>query len=177
MRFTNGSALLVLLATLPATEGFVKSPVIGPLPAAFSSRSEPSSVSLNLRSSLFQYTDNTPLDANNRHSASDWLYNIRTMPASEVLREVKSPVLAVFWWSLTVSVVQRFFRCSSVGVLQRFAQAMSIPVVPHSFLVSALGLLLVFRTNSAYQRFYVSPRLESISSRFGFSGLLTNLTQ
>jgi predicted membrane chloride channel (bestrophin family) len=26
---------------------------------------------------------------------------------------------------------------------------------PHSFLVSALGLLLVFRTNSAYQRFAV----------------------
>ncbi len=33
------------------------------------------------------------------------------------------------------------------------AEAMCIPGTPHSLMVSALGLLLVFRTNSAYQRF------------------------
>jgi len=157
MRLAIASALL-LLASSPATEGFVK-PLTGgkPLPLL----NEPSSVSLNLRSSLFQSSTqcNTPLDVNNRHSASDWLYNIRTINSSEVLRGIKNPVLAVFWWSLAVSVVQRLFAGSGLGVLQRLGHAMSIPVVPHSFLVSALGLLLVFRTNSAYQRFYVSLRL------------------
>ena len=33
------------------------------------------------------------------------------------------------------------------------AQAMSLPQSPHSLMVSALSLLLVFKTNSAYQRF------------------------
>lgn len=35
------------------------------------------------------------------------------------------------------------------------AKHMCLPTTPHSLMVSALGLLLVFRTNSAYQRFAV----------------------
>jgi putative membrane protein len=34
-----------------------------------------------------------------------------------------------------------------------WAQNMSLPTAPHSLMVSALSLLLVFKTNSAYQRF------------------------
>jgi len=33
------------------------------------------------------------------------------------------------------------------------AGSLCIPTAPHSLMVSSLGLLLVFRTNSAYQRF------------------------
>jgi hypothetical protein len=82
---------------------------------------------------------------NNRHSASDWLYNIQSLPNSEVLRDVRSPVLAVAGFSTFVSILHRF-----VG------NHICMPGTAHGFLVSALGLLLVFRTNSAYQRFNVS---------------------
>jgi len=92
----------------------------------------------------------------NRHSASDWLYNIRSFPQSKVLREIRNPVLAVTGWSFAVSLVHRLCESSSSAVLQTFALHMNIPGTAHSFLVSALGLLLVFRTNSAYQRFNVS---------------------
>jgi len=91
-----------------------------------------------------------------RHSASDWLYNIKSFPQSKVLREIRNPVLAVAGWSFAVSLVYRLFQTSGSAVLNAAASHMSIPGTAHSFLVSALGLLLVFRTNSAYQRFNVS---------------------
>lgn len=93
--------------------------------------------------------------SNNRHAASDWWYNVRSLPKSKVLREVRNPVLAVGLWSFIVSVTHRVFSTHSNSILQMIARHMSIPGTAHSFLVSALGLLLVFRTNSAYQRFYV----------------------
>ena len=94
----------------------------------------------------------------NRHSSRDWWYNIRSFPESQVLREVRNPVLAVAAWSLCVSAVYKVcLRASNYKILQTIATSMSISSTAHSFLVSALGLLLVFRTNSAYQRFYVRP--------------------
>lgn len=94
-----------------------------------------------------------PDPMNNRHSASDWLYNVRSLPESKVLREIRNPVLSVFVWSLCVSTIHALCARASWPLLRRIAQHMCIPGTAHSFLVSALGLLLVFRTNSAYQRF------------------------
>jgi predicted membrane chloride channel (bestrophin family) len=97
---------------------------------------------------------------NNRHSARDWLYNVRSIPQSAVLREIRHPVLAVAGWSTLVSIVQKV--CShavTVPWMQRTAHNMCIPGTAHGFLVSALGLLLVFRTNSAYQRFYEGRKI------------------
>ena len=93
---------------------------------------------------------------NNRHSASDWFYNVKSIPQSGVLKEIRGPVLAVAAWSLVVSVVQRQLWHSNINVMKSIAAKVCIPGTAHSFLVSALGLLLVFRTNSSYQRFYVS---------------------
>jgi hypothetical protein len=109
---------------------------------------------LNLFSSALATASPAEDPLNNRHSASDWLYNVRSLPQSKVLREIRHPVLAVAAWSFVVSVVHRF-------ALQHYptvARHMCIPGTAHSFVVSALGLLLVFRTNSAYQRFNVSQR-------------------
>lgn len=92
---------------------------------------------------------------NNRHSASDWWYNVKSINKSKVLQEVRGPVLAVGLWGFAVSAVHRVLQKSTTPLLQTIASHMSIPGTAHSFLVSALGLLLVFRTNSAYQRFYV----------------------
>lgn len=90
---------------------------------------------------------------NNRHSSSDWLYNIQSIPQSTILREVRNPVLAVAGWSAMVAVAHRLLIRSSSLALQSMAIHLQVSGAAHSFLVSALGLLLVFRTNSAYQRF------------------------
>ena len=94
---------------------------------------------------------------NNRHSAGDWLYNVFSLPKSSVLKEIRSPVLTIAAWSGVVSVIHRTLQQQTQSTLcQRLARNMCIGATPHSFLVSSLGLLLVFRTNSAYQRFNVS---------------------
>jgi predicted membrane chloride channel (bestrophin family) len=121
--------------------------------SSFHARNNGSSASTATASSLL----------NNRHSASDWWYNVRSLPHSKVLREVRSPVLAVAGWSLVVSVLYKVLSSSSssssTGWMSSMASAMCIPATAHGFLVSALGLLLVFRTNSAYQRFYEGRKI------------------
>ena len=120
-------------------------------PLYSSSSGSSSSSSSSGAGSSTSYYNNDPM--NNRHSASDWLYNVRSLPESKVLREIRNPVLSVFIWSLFVSVIYTSFHNSSIRICRAIATNMCIPGTAHSFLVSALGLLLVFRTNSAYQRF------------------------
>lgn len=75
---------------------------------------------------------------------------MKTLPQSTVLKEIRNPVLMVTAWSTFISVMHHLLlRCGKSAA----AAKMCISASPHSFLVSALGLLLVFRTNSAYQRF------------------------
>lgn len=84
-----------------------------------------------------------------RYSASDWWHNIRSLPRSTVLREIKNPVSAIVAWSALVSILDQLLTTKTNVHL-------ALSSKPHSLLVSSLGLLLVFRTNSAYQRFAVS---------------------
>lgn len=98
-------------------------------------------------------------EINNRHSSSDWLYNLKTLPHSSVLKEVTNPVLTLTGWATFISVVHKILLLKGKTQL---AANMSIPMVAHSLLVSSLGLLLVFRTNSSYQRFLVRATLLSI---------------
>lgn len=108
---------------------------------------------LTLRQSSCTTNADDPM--NNRHSASDWLYNIKSFPQSKVLREIRNPVIAVAAWSFLVSLVHKIGTSASWAhpALRYVTSNMCISGTAHSFLVSALGLLLVFRTNSAYQRF------------------------
>jgi Bestrophin, RFP-TM, chloride channel len=87
-----------------------------------------------------------------RYSASDWFHNIITLPRSSILKEIKGPVLSITLWSALVSIVHQTLLHHN---MLKAAKAMTMTNKPHSFLVSALGLLLVFRTNSAYQKFAV----------------------
>lgn len=103
----------------------------------------------------FKTTFETTRINNNRHSASDWLYNMGTLPRSSVLREIRNPVFSVMAWSTFIALFHQFLIQSSSTRLQNMALAMRIGTQLHSLLVSSLGLLLVFRTNSAYQRFTV----------------------
>jgi hypothetical protein len=91
--------------------------------------------------------------SDHRYSAKDWSHIVKTLPQSHIFRETRSPVITVTLWSTFVSIVHKVFLQKG---LESVANRMCIPSLPHSMLVSALGLLLVFRTNSAYQRFAVS---------------------
>jgi len=97
-----------------------------------------------------------------RYAASDWWHNIRNFRHSSIFQEIKNPVMTITLWSSLVSIVHKLLV---VHVGQSVASKMCICSKPHSFLVSALGLLLVFRTNSAYQRFSEGRRIwEKINS-------------
>jgi len=103
-----------------------------------------------------------------RVSSGDWRRNMLNLPSSTILRDVRNPVCCVFVWATLLSVMHRWLttiattgRCSGglvlsgwwVGVAGGLARNMCLPTVQHSMMVSAMSFLLVFRTNSAYQRF------------------------
>lgn len=85
-----------------------------------------------------------------RYSSNDWLHITLSLPRSTILRQIRYPVFSVTIWGTILSLVNRW-------VTKRWgakaAEVMCIPSGPHSLMMSSLGLLLVFRTNSAYQRF------------------------
>mmetsp|Transcript_5281 Transcript_5281/g.9702 ORF Transcript_5281/g.9702 Transcript_5281/m.9702 type:complete len:476 (+) Transcript_5281:78-1505(+) len=85
-----------------------------------------------------------------RYSASDWKHNIVSLPNSSIAREIKGPVGWITAWSTLVSIVYKI--CNARG-LNHITNSMCLGTTPHSLIASSVGLLLVFRTNSAYQRF------------------------
>ena len=139
-------------------------------------RSELSQLDFSV-SSLFQRSlDDTPTESylpqvNHRHSAKDWVHNIASLPHSSILQDVRNPVLAVMAWSSVVAAAHRLLISSANPVWNAIATNIQVGATAHSFLVSSLGLLLVFRTNSAYQRFAVSSHPHSIDSIHSFSWL------
>lgn len=116
-----------------------------------------SSPASNLSCGLFSSCDKerNPSNYNHRHSASDWLHNVHSLPKSTVLRDIQNPVITVALWGTAVAMVHKLMASCGDRIVQKVARDMCIGSTPHSFLVSSLGLLLVFRTNSAYQRFAV----------------------
>jgi len=90
-----------------------------------------------------------------RYSASDWIHNMVSLPNSGILREIKGPVGWITAWSTLVSIV---YKICNIGGFSNFARKMCLGSTPHSLIASSIGLLLVFRTNSAYQQFRVSSR-------------------
>jgi predicted membrane chloride channel (bestrophin family) len=82
-----------------------------------------------------------------RYSTKDWLHNLATIPSSRLLKRIKGVVFFNFVWSCLVYVVHKYTNFQSPGSRC------------HSLLGSALGLLLVFRTNAAYARFWEGRRI------------------
>ena len=85
-------------------------------------------------------------------SYRDFLHNTISLPNSAILKAISFPVVSITSWACFISVVYRHLLVSGSPLIN----FVSIPTTPHSLMVSSLGLLLVFRTNSAYQRFAVS---------------------
>lgn len=118
-----------------------------------------------------------------RISASDWRANIINLPNSTILRDVRDPVTWIFVWATLWSIVYECLtrlvaRGASASASREVwswwgggvaattpseagwvlfaawaSRRMCLPTLTHSMMVSAMSLLLVFRTNSAYQRF------------------------
>lgn len=89
------------------------------------------------------------LPRSSRYQSRDWFHSAITLPNSGILKEIRNPVIAITSWATFLSCLhRRLVRTNPVA-----AELMSLPAAPHSLMMSALGLLLVFRTNSAYQRF------------------------
>jgi len=88
-----------------------------------------------------------------RYSSKDWFHSFVTLPNSQILHDIKSPVLAITCWATFLSLVHRKLLKTQTtnAVSQFFLEHFYIPSTPYSLTMSALGLLLVFRTNSAYQ--------------------------
>lgn len=82
-----------------------------------------------------------------RYSTKDWLHNLKTLPSSYLLKRISSVVLFNVIWSIFIAVTHHFTKFKSPGSRT------------HSLLGSALGLLLVFRTNTAYNRFWEGRKI------------------
>jgi len=130
-------------------DSFIEDSILTSMPS-FKNMHEPSTIKANKTS---VHT------VNNRHSSKDWIHNVASLPRSSVLREIRNPVISIAAWSTVLSIAHRLMRASSSSFWKHCAMNMCVPTSVHSFLVSSLGLLLVFRTNSAYQRFVVSPQV------------------
>jgi predicted membrane chloride channel (bestrophin family) len=119
-------------------------------PSRLSQQSSSSSSSVPRRNKNPQYYDNT----DQRYQASDWWEIMKSLPTSSILQATKWPVLTIMAWSVLLSAVHCTFAC--IGYTGKLAQTLLCPIpstIPHAATVTALGLLLVFRTTTAYQKF------------------------
>ena len=89
-------------------------------------------------------------DTTVRYSAIDWARNMRTLPKSLVLQRISSPLVFVLAITLMVCLLNRLISLPKISSLA------------HTLLGSALGLLLVFRTNAAYDRFWEARKSWSV---------------
>ena len=82
------------------------------------------------------------VDAGLRYSSNDWIMNFLTTPSSYILQRIRFRVLfdVLLAWA-------------AVLFYPKYPQ-LAIPMVGHTLLASSLGLLLSYRTNSAYSRFW-----------------------
>eukprot|EP00546_Thalassionema_frauenfeldii_P003933 CAMPEP_0178923062 /NCGR_PEP_ID=MMETSP0786-20121207/16509_1 /TAXON_ID=186022 /ORGANISM="Thalassionema frauenfeldii, Strain CCMP 1798" /LENGTH=410 /DNA_ID=CAMNT_0020597513 /DNA_START=282 /DNA_END=1514 /DNA_ORIENTATION=+ len=86
---------------------------------------------------------------NDRYSSRDWFHNTVSLPNSAILRSIRSPVVFMTSWATFISALYDYYLKTNPNLAGCFV----VPATPHSLMMSALSLLLVFRTNSAYQRF------------------------
>lgn len=91
-----------------------------------------------------------------RYASRDWFHNTLNLHSSAVLRDIRNPVISLTCWATFISLLHRSVLAKS----QIMANRMCLHPQPHSLMVSTLGLLLVFKTNSAYQRFKVRAGLD-----------------
>lgn len=98
-----------------------------------------------MESGFSRYTDEGSriLNAPQRYSSKDWLRTLLTLGQDRGLIAVRSQFLSTVAFSLLVSLFYIRFPCMP-----------TLPALPHSLLGGVLSVLLGFRTNQSYQRFW-----------------------
>mmetsp|Transcript_19919 Transcript_19919/g.37500 ORF Transcript_19919/g.37500 Transcript_19919/m.37500 type:complete len:474 (-) Transcript_19919:168-1589(-) len=143
---SSPSHLVQAAATETYTTAYDQQPIVDIPPMPLSCSIIPSCDTETLDAEMDSFAD--PNDK--RYGASDWFHNIRSLPNSTILSDVKNPVGWITAWSTLVSLVYKICNMRGLG---HVANKMCLSSTPHSLISSSIGLLLVFRTNSAYQRF------------------------
>lgn len=82
-----------------------------------------------------------------RYSTKDWWHNLKTIRTSRLLKRIRGVIIFNTLWSIAVVCAHAIFKFNSPGAKV------------HSLLGSALGLLLVFRTNTAYNRYWEGRKI------------------
>lgn len=82
-----------------------------------------------------------------RYTSSDWSRCLLSLPKSIILSRIQNHL----FWTCCVSLV--------ISLLHYFLKIPPLSPLPHTFLGSAMGLLLVFRTNAAYDRYWEARKL------------------
>ena len=88
------------------------------------------------------FTRRPSVDSGLRYSSNDWLVNFISTPTSYILQRIRSHL----FFNVAICLVVIYFYPKY--------PSLAIPMVGHSLLGSSLGLLLSYRTNSAYARFW-----------------------
>ncbi|KAA8493716.1 UPF0187 protein [Porphyridium purpureum] len=85
-----------------------------------------------------------------RYSTTDWINSLVTLPKSRILRRISSHIVA----NVAVSGL-------IVALFQQYPDALlwRVTPLPHTVLGTVMGLMLVFRTNSAYDRFWEGRKI------------------
>lgn len=83
-----------------------------------------------------------------RYSSNDWIDCLLSLPTSRILKRTRKYILVNILWTALLVWLYKFKTLTYV-----------FPSAVHSILGSALALLLVFRTNSSYDRFWEGRKL------------------
>lgn len=88
-----------------------------------------------------------------RYSTSDWWHNLKNIRSSRLLTRLKGIISFNMIWSTFVYVAYVYSKGKD------WFKVFNAGTGGHSLLGGALGLLLVFRTNSAYDRFWEGRKI------------------
>jgi ion channel-forming bestrophin family protein len=101
---------------------------------------------------LAQRADLDNLSQMINYDPHDWRSHLLDIRGS-MLREIVGRVLTCVVWAALVTVAHELGPKYLPGL------RLSVPTTVHSLVGTALGLLLVFRTNSSYDRFWEGRKL------------------
>lgn len=138
--------LLLVSTADAATKAFEASPKTAVKGPSYELKSDgpadSAAVEKENRKDLIQYR-RPSADAGIRYSSNDWLTNFITTPVSFILRRIRFHLLS----NIAVCGLAIYLH-------DKYGDKIQIPMTGHNLLGSSLGLLLSYRTNSAYGRFW-----------------------
>ena len=105
--------------------------------------------------SLSRFADDgrSLLQAPQRYSSRQWRTNLFSIVRCRTLRAVRNQLLWQIVWALLVSLIYMFSEAWMRVIIP------TMPALPHSLLGGVMGVLLGFRTNQSYDRFWEGRKL------------------